>query len=165
MQIYQTNWFKMIQAMENISLLGLRLHKKGHTVDIHLYSQLCCLLYWFEKEHNHDVHPYRMKSHYDKYAGSFTLTYAINTILSFVLVFHCHHQSLYLRRFLPKSTLYGWLWGYGIQCYTNDSRWGAKFIYNKDQHVNTYVSLWGLFLVGKIWSSHSTIKYRLDKQQ
>ncbi len=39
------------------------------------------------------------KSHYVKYAGFFTSTYAIDTILSCVLIFHCHHQSLYLRRF------------------------------------------------------------------
>ncbi len=69
----------------------------------------------------------------------------------------------YWRRFLPKSTPNGWLWGYGIWCCTIDSRCGAKFIYNKDQYANTYVSVWGLFPVGKIWSSHSTIKSRFDK--
>jgi hypothetical protein len=55
------------------------------------------------------MHPYSTKSHYVKYAGSVTSDYAINTISSCVLVFHCHHQSLHWRRFLPKSTLYGWL--------------------------------------------------------
>jgi hypothetical protein len=44
-----------------------------------------------------------------KYAGLIISTYSIDTILSCVLVFHCHHQSLYWRRFLPKSTLYEWL--------------------------------------------------------
>ncbi len=82
---------------------------------------------------------------------------------SCVLVFHCHHQWIYWRRVLPKSTLYGWLWGYGIWCYTIDSRYEAKFIYNKDQHANTCVSVWGCFPVGKIWSSHSSIKSRFDK--
>ncbi len=28
---------------------------------------------------------------------------------------------------------------------------------------NTYVSVWGLFPVGTIWSSHSNLKSRLDK--
>ncbi len=107
--------------------------QKGHIVDILPYSQLCCLPYWFAEEHNCDMHPYSKKSHYVKYAGSFTSDDAIDTISSCVLVFHCHHQSLYWRRFFPKSTLYGWLWGYGIWCYTIDSRYGAKFIYNKDQ--------------------------------
>ncbi len=60
------------------------------------------------------MHPYSKKSHYDKYAGLFTSDYAINTTSSCVLVFHCHHQSCYWRRFLPKSTLYGWLWGMGF---------------------------------------------------
>jgi hypothetical protein len=36
-------------------------------------------------------------------------------------------------------------------------------IKNKDQHPNTYVSVWGLFLVGKIWASYSTTKSRFDK--
>jgi hypothetical protein len=40
-----------------------------------------------------------MKSHYVKYEGSFTSTYAIDTILLCVLVFYCHNQSLYWRRF------------------------------------------------------------------
>jgi hypothetical protein len=35
------------------------------------------------------------------------------------------------------------------------------FIYNKDKHANTYVSVWGLFPVGKIWSSHSTVSLDL----
>jgi hypothetical protein len=39
----------------------------------------------------------------------------------------------------------------------------SLFIYNKDQHANTCVRLWGCFPVGKIWSSHSTIKSRFDK--
>ncbi len=34
---------------------------------------------------------------------------------------------------------------------------------NKDQHANTCVSVWGCFPLGKIWSSHSTIKSRFDK--
>jgi hypothetical protein len=46
---------------------------------------------------------------------------------------------------------------------TNEFIYGAKFIYNKDQHANTCVSVWGRFPVGKIWSSHSTIKSRFDK--
>ena len=51
----------------------------------------------------------------------------------------------------------------GIWCNTIDSRWGAKFIYNKDRHANTHVRVWGLFPVGKIWSSHSTLKSQFDK--
>ncbi len=161
MLIYQASCFKMIQTMKKISLLGLCLHTKGNIVDIVPYSQLGCLPYWFAEEHNCDMHPYSMKTHHVKYAGSFTSDYAINAISSCVLVFQCHHQSLYWRTFLPKSTLYGWLWGYGIWCYAIDSRCGAKFIYNKDQHANTYV--WGLFPVSKTWSSHFTIKSRSDK--
>ncbi len=79
--------------------------QKGHIVDIVPYSQLCCLPYWFAEEHNCDMHPYSTKSHYVKYAGSFTSDYAINTTSSCVPLFHCHHQSLYWRKFLPKSTL------------------------------------------------------------
>ncbi len=125
-------------------------------------TQLGCLPYWFAEEHNCDMHPHSTKSHYVKYAGSVTSDYRINTISSCVLFFHCHHQWIYWRRFWPKWTLYGWLWGYGIWCYTIDSRCGAKFIYNKDQHANTYVNVWGYFPVGKIWSSHSIIKSRFD---
>jgi hypothetical protein len=33
----------------------------------------------------------------------------------------------------------------------------------KAKHANTCVSVWELFPVGKIWSSHSTIKSRFDK--
>ncbi len=69
------------------------------------------------------MHPHSTKSHYSKHAGLFTSTYAIDTILPCVLIFHCHHQSLYWRRFLTKSTLYEWLWGYEIWCYTINSRW------------------------------------------
>ncbi len=137
--------------------------QKGHIVDILPYSQLGCLPYWFAEEHNCDMHPHSAKSHFIKYAGLGTSDYAINTISSCVLVFHCHHQWIHWRRFLPKSTLYGWLWGYGIRCYTIDSRCGVKFIYNKDQLANTYGSVWGRFPVGKIWSSHSNIKSRFDK--
>ncbi len=43
--ISQASCFKMIQSMKKISLLVLCLHKKGHTVDILPYSQLCCLPY------------------------------------------------------------------------------------------------------------------------
>ncbi len=163
MQIYQANCFKMIQVMKNSVCWVCVVTQKGQTVDILPYSQLCSLPYWFAEEHNCDMHPNRTKSHYVKYAGLFTSSYTIDTIFSCVLVFHCHHQSLFWRRFLPKSTLYGWLWGYGIWCYTIDSRCGVKLIYNKGQHANTYVSIWGRFPVGKIWSSHSTIKSRLDK--
>ncbi len=137
--------------------------QKGHIDYILPYSQLCCLPYWFVEEHSCDMHPYSTKSQYIKYAGSVTSDYAINTISLWVLIFYCHHQSLYWRRFLPKSTLYGWLGGYGIRCYTIDSRYGAKFIYNKDQHANTHGSVWGRFPVGKIWSSHSTIESRFVK--
>ena len=45
------------------------------------------------------MHPYIMESHCVKYAGWFTSTYAIDTISSCVLVFHCHHQLLHWRRF------------------------------------------------------------------
>ncbi len=106
------------------------------------------------------MHPHRAKSHFVKYAGLVTSDYAINTISWCVLVFHCHHQWIYLKRFLPKSTLYGWLWGYGIWCHTSDPRCGAKFIYNKDQHANTYVSVWGRFPVGKY--GHHILPSNLD---
>jgi hypothetical protein len=52
------------------------------------------------------MHPYITESHDVKYAGSITSAYAINTILSCVIVFHRHHQSLYWRRILPRSNLY-----------------------------------------------------------
>ncbi len=84
--------------------------QKGHIVDILPYSQLCCLLYWFAEEHNSGMNPYSTKSHYVKYAGSVTSDYAIHTISSCVLVFYCHHQALYWRRFLPKSTGYEAMW-------------------------------------------------------
>ena len=83
--------------------------QKKHTVDILPYSQLCCFPYWFAEEDNCDMHPYITKSHYAKYAGSITSAYAIDTILSCVIVFHRHHQSLYWRRFLPRKSLYRWL--------------------------------------------------------
>jgi hypothetical protein len=38
-----------------------------------------------------------------------------------------------------------------------------NLIFNKDQHANTCVSVWGHFPVAKIWSSHITIKSRFDK--
>ncbi len=159
MQTYQASCFKMIQTMKKLVCWVCVFTQKEHIVDIIPYSQLGCLPYWFAEEHNCDMHPYSMQSHYVKYSGSVTSDYAINTISSYVLVFYCHHQCIYWRRFLPKSTLYGWLRGYGIWCYTINSRCRAKFIYNKDQHANTYVSV----PVGKIWSSHSTIKSRFDK--
>ena len=137
--------------------------QKRHTVDILPYSQLCCLPYWIAEEHNCDMHPYITKSHDVKYAGLITSAYAIDTILSCVIIFHRHHQSIYWRRILPRSNLYQWLWGNWIWCNTIDSRWGAKFIYNKDRHANTHVCVWGLFPVGKIWSSHSSAKSKFDK--
>ncbi len=139
------------------------LTQKGHTVDILPYSQLCCLPYWFAEEHKCDMQPYIMESHFVKYAGLITSAYAIDTILSCVLVFHHYHQWIYWRRILPRSNLYWWLWGNGIWCNTIDSKWGAKIIYNKDQHASTHVSVWRLFPVGKIWSSHSTFMSRFDK--
>ncbi len=140
------------------------LTQKGHTVNMLPYSQLCCLPYWFsEEEHNCDMPPYIIESHYVKYAGSFTSTYLNDTISLCVLVIHHYHQWIYWRRILPKSKLCQWLWGYGIWCNTIHSRWGAKFIYIKDQHANIYVRVWGLFPVGKIWSSHSTVKSRFGK--
>ncbi len=137
--------------------------QKGHTVDILPYSQLCCLPYWFAEDYNCDMHPHITESHDVKYAGSITSAYAIDTILSCVLVFHHHHQSLYWRGILHKSNLYQWLWGNGIWCNTIDSRWGTKIIYNKGRHANTYVSVWVIFPVGKIWSSHSSTKSQFDK--
>ncbi len=159
--ICQASCFKMIQTEKN-QFVGFI--QKGHATDILPYSQLCCLPYWFAEEHNCDMHPYIMESHYVKYAGLFTSTYAIDTISLCVLIFHRNHPWIYWRRILPKSKLSWWLWGYGIWCNTIDSRWGAKCIYIKDQHANTYASVWGLFPVGKIWSSHSTIKSRFVEQ-
>jgi hypothetical protein len=49
------------------------------------------------------MHPYSTKSHYVKYAGLVTSDYAINTISSCVLVFHCHDQLIHWRRFLPSQ--------------------------------------------------------------
>jgi hypothetical protein len=98
-----TNWnfssklFEDDSNDEKISLLGLCLHTEKHTVDIFPYSQLCCFPYWFAKEHNCDMHPYIMESHYVKYAGLITSACAIDTILSCIIVFHHHHQSLYWR--------------------------------------------------------------------
>ncbi len=137
--------------------------QKGHTVDILPYLQLCCLPYWFAEDHNCDMHPYITESDDVKYAGLITSDYVIDTILSCVLVFHRNHQYIYWRKILPRSNLYQWLWGNGIWCNTIDSRLGTKIIYNKDWHVNTYVSVWGLFPVGKIWSSHSSTKSRFNK--
>ncbi len=99
-----------------------------------------------------------------KYARLIASAYAIDTILQCVIVIHRHHQWIYWRWIHPKSKLSWWLWGNRIWCNPIDSRWGAKFIYIKDRHANTYVSVWVLFPVGKIWSSHSTIKFRFDKQ-
>ncbi len=83
--------------------------QKGHIVDIVPYSQIGCLPYWFAEEHNCDMHSYSTKSHYVKYAGSFTSDYAINTISSCVLVFHCHYQSLYWGRFyLSQQSMDGY---------------------------------------------------------
>ena len=109
MQIYQENCFKMIQMMGKSVCLVCVFAQKGHTVDILPYLQLCCLQYKFAKEHNYDMHPYSLKSHYVKDSGLFTSTYAIDTISSCDLVFHSHPQSLYWRRCLSKSVLYGWL--------------------------------------------------------
>ncbi len=153
----------MIQTMKKSVCWVCVITQKGHTFDTFPYSQLCCLPYWFAEEHNCDMHPYITESHFVKFAGLITSTHAIDTISSCVLVFHRHHQWIYLRRFFSKSKLCRWLWGNGIWCNTIDSRWGAKFIYINDQHANTYVSIWGLSPVGKIWSSHSTVKSRFDK--
>ncbi len=100
-----SRWFKRWKN----SFLGLCLHKKGHTVDILPYSQLCCLPYWFAEEHSRDMHNYITKPHFVKYVGLVTSAYAIDTILSCVIVFHRHHQSLHWRRILPRSNLYWWL--------------------------------------------------------
>ena len=82
-------------------------HKKGTLLtSFHIHSFVA---YWFAEEHNCDMHPYVTESHYVKYAGSITSAYAIATILSCVIVFHRHHQSLYWRRILPRSNLYPWL--------------------------------------------------------
>ncbi len=162
-RIYQARCLKMIQMMKKSVCWICIFTQKGHTVDILPYSQLCCLPYWFAEEHNCDMHPYIMESYDVKYAGSITSAYAIDTKLSCIIVFHRHHQLLYWRRFFPRSNLYQWLWGNGIWCNTIDLSWGAKFIYNKDQHANTYVSVWGLFPLGEIWASHSSAKSRLDK--
>ncbi len=132
-----------------IFLNGFPLSKKSEK--IHLRRQVSERLLIELRISRHSL-PKLCNSHYNVYISP-----------NSVLVFHCHHQWICWRRFLPKSTLYGWLWGYGIWCYTSDSRCGAKFIYNKDQHANTCVSVWGRFPVGKIWSSYSTIKSRFDK--
>ncbi len=145
MQIHQASCLKMIQMMKQISLLGLCLHtKRAHCLHPSIFTALLSSILICR----------RTQLWHASLQHVITLCwlcrivnsdYAINTISSCVLIFHCHHQSLHWRRFLPKSTLYGWLWGYGIWCYTIDSRFGSKFIYNKDQHANTYVSAWGSF--------------------
>ncbi len=115
-------WFKLWK--KSVCWVCVFTAQKGHTVDILLYSQLCCLPYWFAEEHNCDMHPYITESYFVNYAGSITSAYAIDTILACVLIFHHHHQWIYWRRILPK--LSPWLWGNGIWCNTIDSRWGAK---------------------------------------
>ncbi len=153
----------MIITMKKISLMGLCLHtNRAHCWHPSIFTALLAP-YWFAEEHNCDMHLYITESHDVKYAGLITSAYAIDTISSYVFVFHRHHQSLYWRGILHRSNLYQWLWGNWIWCNTIDSRWGTKVIYNKDQNTNTYVSVWRLFLVGKIWQSHSSIKSRLDK--
>ncbi len=92
MQIYQASCFKIIQTMKKSVCWVCVFTQKGHIVDIIPYSQLGCLPCCFAKEHNCDMHPYSTQSHNVKYAGLVTPDYAINTIFSCVLVFHCHHQ-------------------------------------------------------------------------
>jgi hypothetical protein len=53
--------------------------------------------------------------------------------------------------------------GIDVTQLTQDVKQSSFIIYNKDQHAKTCVSVWGHFPVGKIWSSHSTIKSRFDK--
>ena len=130
--IYQASCLKIIQTMKKTVCWVCVFTQKGHTVDILPYSQLCCFPYWFAEEHNCDMHPHITESNYVKYAGSIISACVIDTISSFVFVFHHHHQSHYWRGFLPRSNLYQWLWGNGIWCNTINSRWGTKIIYNKD---------------------------------
>ncbi len=167
-EIYQLKCFKQVvwrwfkQWKKSVFWVCVFTQKR-HTVDILPCSKLCCFPYWFAEEHNCDMHPYITESHYVKYAGSITSDYAIDTISSCFLVFHHHHLSIYWRGILHRSNLHQWLWSNVIWCNTIDSRWRTKFIYNKDWHANTYVSVWGLFPVGKMLSSHSSAKSWFDK--
>jgi hypothetical protein len=55
------------------------------------------------------MHPSITESHYVEYAGLITSAYAIDTIPSCVIVFHCHHQSLYWRRiWLGQTSIDGY---------------------------------------------------------
>ncbi len=40
--------------------------------------------------------------------------------------------------------------GFDVTQLTQDEE--QNFVYNNDQYANTYVGVWGLFPVGKIWS-------------
>ena len=67
------------------------------------------------------MHPYSTKLHYVKYAGSVTSDYAIYTISSCVLVFHCHHQYLLEKVFTKVNTINGYeAMGFDVTQLTQD---------------------------------------------
>jgi hypothetical protein len=68
------------------------------------------------------MHPYITESHDVKYAGLITSGYAIDTILSCVLVFHRHHKSLYWREIcLGQTSINGYAaMGFSVTQSTQD---------------------------------------------
>jgi hypothetical protein len=70
------------------------------------------------------MRPYITESYYVKYAGSFSSTYAIGTILACVFVFHRPHQWNYWRRiYLSPSSLDGYeAMGFDVTQLTQDKK-------------------------------------------
>jgi hypothetical protein len=87
------------------------------------------------------------------------------------LIQYCHTSSfstVIINHFIGEEFCLGQIsingyiaMGFDVTQLTQDEE--QSLFYNKDQHANTYVSVWGLFPVGKIWSSHSSAKSRFDK--
>jgi hypothetical protein len=111
------------------------------------------------------MHPYSTKSHYVKYAGSFTSDYAMNTVSSCISLFSTVITNHFIGEgfYLSQHSMNGYeAMGFDVTQLTQDME-QSLFTIKTIMPIPMLVYGDAFLPVGKIWSSHSTIESRFDK--
>ncbi len=155
-RICQVSCFKMIQTMRKISLLGLYFHtKRAHCWPPSIFTALLSSILicrrtqlWHASLHQGITLCQICRIVYFNFCNWYNIAMCYH--------FPTSSPMSLLEKNFTKSKLCRWLWGYEIWCNT----------IAQDEEPSLFtLKVWGLFPVGKIRSSHSTVKSRFGKPE
>ncbi len=163
MQTYQVSCFKMIQTMEINQFVGfVSSHKKGTLLtSFHIHSlvvfytdlQKNTIVTRILTARNHIMSNMQVWILQIKQLIQYPHVFLFSTVITNEFI----GEDFYLSQHFMDGYE---AMGFDVKQLTQDVE---QSLFTINQHASTYVSVWGCFPVGKIWSSHSTFKSRFDK--